>query len=799
MSDSKNSDAATRIQLDDVRGADPAAQTGRPAPYGYGGYGNAVMQAGGEGEPHLLDYVRVLYKRRWLASTAFTVVFLLVTVYTFTATPIYEGTSKLLIEADNPNIVSFKEVIDEQVAKTDYYQTQYNILRSRTLARRTIEHLQLWDREEFGAPPKEKKFTIRGAAAGAVTSVIDLVGRPFRAGEQAASTNAPVGRGFSPGGTGTADPAGTASADETDAQSRAIDAFLANLKISPVRNSRIVDVKFRSTDAALSATVVNTLARMYIEQNLEYKFMSSKEASDWLGERLTEERTHVEDAEAALQRYKEANDAISLEDRENIYVQKLAELNSAVTRAKTERLEKEALYNQLRGIQNNSAALDTFPAILTNTFIQQQKSEVADLQRQLAAMSERLGEKHPDFIKVRTGLQTAEAKLQGEIGKVVQSVRNQYLAAQTQENSLIGALESQKREALAMNRKGIEYGVLQRELESTRQIYDSLLQRAKETGVSAELKTSNIRVVDAAEKPRGPASPRRNLNLMLALFGGGFLGIGLVFFFEYLDNRIKTPDDIKAHLGLPSLGMLPSLSEKTLSGLYPLLNNGVPPNFAEAFRSIRTNVIFSSAEEGSRSVLVTSTGPGEGKTAVSCNLAISLAQAGQRVLLIDADMRKPKVGQAFGIAQEPGLSNLLVGNAKASESVRKSGMPGLWVLPSGKLPPNPAELLGSQRFKEFLNSLKEHFEWIVLDSPPVLAVADAAVIGHWTTGVVFVIGAEMTSRHAAKTALDQLENAHAKFVGGVLNRVEIEKNGYYYSHYYRKEYARYYEKTGTPS
>ena len=767
MSELRNFDATPRIDFDaGAAGGLNAAKDIAAGP----AYADASV-TGGSGEPHLLDYVRVLYKRRWIAGTAFTVVMLLVTVYTFTATPVYEASTKLLIEADNPNVVSFKQVIDEQAAKTDYYQTQYNILQSRSLARRTAAQLKLAELEEFGAEGTKKRFTTAAAVGGTTQWVTSLFG--------------------------SADNAEAPAADETEGESRAIDAFLERLKISPVRNSRIVDVRFRSTDPALASQVVNALARSYIEQSLEFKFMSSKEASDWLSEQLAAQRKQVEDAEAALQRYKEANDAISLEDRENIYVQKLADLNGAVTRAKTDRLEKEALYNQLRGIQANSAALDSFPAILSNTFIQQLKADVADLQRQVASHGERLGDKHPEMVKVRASLQSAETKLQGEIGKVVQSVRNQYLAAQTQENSLFAALESQKREALSMNRKGIEYGVLQREVQSSRQIYDNLMQRAKETGVSAELKTSNIRVVDAAEKPRAPASPRRAMNLLLALFGGSMLGIGLAFFFEYLDNRIKTPDELKAHLGLPALGMLPVITDKSLNGAYPLLSNGMPPNFTEAFRAVRTNVIFSSAEEGSRTLLVTSTGPGEGKTMVASNLAISLAQSGQRVLLIDADMRKPKMQESFNVQQEPGLSNLLVGDAKASECVRRSRTAGLWLLPAGKCPPNPAELLGSQRFRDFLRSLKEHFDCVVIDSPPVMAVIDAAVIAHRATGVVFVVGAEMTSRYAAKTAVDQLENARAKFVGAVLNRVEIEKHGYYYAQYYRKEYARYYQATGT--
>jgi capsular exopolysaccharide synthesis family protein len=743
MSEFSGIDSLDRVPIRDAQAEPGDAKGAEP---GYPAYPAALPPSLGDA-PHLLDYVRVVYKRRWLAGTTFLFVVLLATAYAFTATPIFEATTKLLIESDDPNVVSFKEVIDEQGTKLDYYQTQYNILQSRSLARRTIDRLGLWRHEEFAG--SEEGSTLVGlVASGGPVAVL-----------------------------------------ETEAQSVAIDRFLERLKVSPVRNSRIVDVKFRSIDPALAARIANELASGYIEQNLEYKFASSQQAADWLGEQLSAQRKQVEAAEAALQRYKEANDAISLEDRENIYVQKLTELNTAVTRAKTERLEKEALYNQLRAIEGDRASLDSFPSILANPFIQQQKGELANLQRRLAELSDKLGEKHPEIIRTRSAIQEAEARLQAEVGKVVHSVRNEYLAAQAQENSLVGALEAQKREALSMSSKGIEYGVLQREVESSRQIYDSLLQRAKETGVSAELRTSNIRVVDQAEKPRTPASPRRTLTMVLSLLGGTGFAICLAFFFEYLDNRIKTPEEIRGYLGLPSLGMLPAIGAK---GGYPLVTNGVPPNFAEAFRSVRTNVVFASADEGPRSVLVTSTGPGEGKTMVAGNLAASLAQAGQRVVLVDADMRKPKVGDVFHLPKEPGLSNLLVGNAKASESIHKGPIPGLWLLPAGHIPPNPAELLGSQRFKEVLASLKEHFDWVVIDSPPVMAVVDAAVAAHLTTGVLFVVGAEMTNRYAAKTALDQLENARAKFVGAVLNRVEVEKNKYYYSNYYRKEYSAYY-------
>jgi capsular exopolysaccharide synthesis family protein len=328
---------------------------------------------------------------------------------------------------------------------------------------------------------------------------------------------------------------------------------------------------------------------------------------------------------------------------------------------------------------------------------------------------------------------------------------------------------------------------------SNRQIFDGLLQRTKETGIVGELKSSHIRIVDVAEVPRRPASPNKRVGLLLGLFGGLFAALGLTFFFEYLDNRIKTPDEMRHHLGLAHIGMVPALFGKAMSD--PLINNGVPLNFAEAFRAIRTNVLFSSTEEGGRSIVVTSTGPGEGKTVVSSNLAIALADAGQRVLLVDADMRRPKVHRLLGVDQEPGLSNVMVGAVKPSDAVRKTSVANLCVLPAGTLPPNPAELLGAARFKDFLASVTKHFDWVILDTPPVMAVTDPSVVAHLTSGVLFVIGADMTSRHAALRALEQLDRVKSRSIGGVLNRVDLERNGYYYSQYYRWEYGAYYQKT----
>lgn len=761
--------AADSIQAPSTGAAGPQAYAGYGSYGGYDGYGGYPQEAG-PSESHLMAYVRAVYKHRWIALTTFAVVFVSAAVNTFSATPRFEGRVQLLLEVDNPKVVSFQEVVQQDNSSYDFYQTQYTILKSRSLARRTIDALNLWDSPEFGGgnAQAKKSFSVIGTIRGAMGWVKGLI------------WTAPP-RPTAPGGS------------ETAKQSGIIDAFLGSVTVAPVRNSRLVDVRFASPSPEMAATAANALAKEYIEQNLEYKFLSTKEASDWLGQQLAAERKKLEDSELALQRYRENGDAVALEDRQNIVVQRLADLNAAYTKARTDRFEKEALYNQLKNLETDRAAVDTFPAILSNNFVQQLKSQLADLQRQQAQMADRLGEKHPDMVKQNLAIQSTEAKLSTEIGKVVQSVRNEFLSAQAQERSLAEALETQKADALSLNRKGIEYGVLRREAESNKQMYETLMQRAKETGISGELKTSNIRIVDVAEVPRSPVWPNKSRDLMLGLIGGLMAGVGLAFFVGTFDNRVNNPDEIKQFLSLSFLGLVPALSGKELQeGRAPLLTEAVPQNFAEAFRGIRTNVLFSSADEGSRSVLVTSTQPFEGKTVVAANLALSLAQTGQRVLLVDADMRKPRQHELLNLAQDPGLSNLLVGKARANEAVRKSAMNNLWVMPAGPNPPNPAELLGSARFKELLKTLGAHFDWLVIDSPPVMAVTDASVIGHLTTGVVFVIGCEQVNRHTARTAVEQLLSTKATILGSVLNRVNVRKNPYYYAHYYKHDYAGYY-------
>ena len=716
-----------------------------------------------------LDHLRTIYKRRWTALSAFVLVCGSMAIYASTLTPMYTARVQLLIENENPNVVKFAEVYEQNKTTTDYYQTQYKLLQSRLIARRTIDAEQLWNHPLLTAPAPPARRWLNFDALGAAVR--------------------PIAQYFS------APPVAEREPNEDGARAKIVDAFLSRVTVTPVRNSRLVDVSFRSPDPVLSTTVANAIAKQHIEQNLEFRFLATKEATEFLNARTAEQRKSLEETEQALQAYREKTGAMPIEDRQNIVVQRVADLNAAVTRARTERIEKQSLHDQILKIQHDRAALDTFPAILNNTFIQQLKVQLSELHRQKAQLSDKLGSRHPDMVRLQSAIDSGESRLSSEVGKVVMALRNDFLAAQAKERALQASLDQQRTEAQELNRASVQYGVLERDAASNQTMFSGLLQRSRETDISSELKTSNIRIVDPAEIPTAPSSPDLKRLTYMSLFSGALFAVGLALLFERLDSRIKDPQELKSVLGLGYLGMVPAFKVKDLKGA-PLLTAGMPNDFAEAFKGIRTNLMFASTSTAPKTILVTSTGPGEGKSVVSANIALSFAQANMRVLLIDGDMRRPKIHEFYGVKREPGLSNVLVGNAKASDAVRRTKTPNLWLLPCGKLPPNPAELLGSKRFQEFIHSLDEHFDWVIIDSPPVMAVTDPGVLAHIASGVVFVVGAEMTNRWTAQTALEQLDAARPNYLGAILNRVNLSGDPYFYSRHYRKEYQKYYTKHG---
>ncbi len=552
---------------------------------------------------HPLDYFRVFYRRRWLMAAIVVAAGAGVAAYNAMVTPLYEATSTVLIESDRPSVVSFPEVLNEGLAQDGYYQTQLQLLTSRSTAQRTARAL-----------PEATRAALGGTSEDA-----------------------------------------------------AIAAILDRLSVNSLRGTRMVNLRFRSPDPAVAAEVANVHARQYIEQSLDTRFTASKEATEWLDAQLTEERARVERSDSALQAYREQHDAVALGPGQDIVVQKLGDLNAAVTRAKTERIEKEARYRGMVALQREAGAIEAFPAILANAFVQQLKGNLATLQRERSQLAETLGDRHPTLVAKDTEVATTERRLAAEITRVVDSVSNEYRAAQSQEAGMVAALEAQKREALALNRRGIEYAALQREAESVRQVYQSLLQRAKETSISADLRASNIRIIDAARTPTTPVTPRSAFNLLIGLLGGSLLAVGLVCGLEYVDDRTRTPDDVQRRLRLRVVGLIPEVRGRKGNPGAALLDANPRSSLVESVRAIRTALLSAADGPGPHSVVVASASEGEGKSFVASNLAIALAQAHQRVLLIDADMRRPGVHTLFAQALEPGLSGLLQGDAALAE------------------------------------------------------------------------------------------------------------------------------------
>jgi capsular exopolysaccharide synthesis family protein len=719
----------------------------------------------------LLDYVRVLVKRRWTAVTALAIVLAAASLYLYTAVPLYEATAQLLIEHENANTFSLKDTVEQDRDTTDYYHTQYTILQSRSLAKRAIDTLDGWNQAEFtdrAGSTGQPTGIVEGVMGGLTKMFVDLRGK------KSPKTNAP------PKGT----PGMGTSSTETPAQQAVIDAFLSRLTISPVLTSRLVDVKFRAADPKFAAGAANALSHAYIDQDLEVRLSASKETSDWLTQQLGEQKHRIDVSENALQRYRESHNAVSLEDQQRSITQKMTDFTGMVTKAKADRIARESLYNQVRAIQARQAPLDTLPQVLSNGYLQQLKGEVARLQAQYAQLSLTLGDINPQMIALRASIDDAQAKLDRELAKQVDAMKNDLDAARSLETSLMNALGAQEQEATQLNRTGVDYGVLERDVTTNRQIFETLLARTRETSIAGELKASDVRVIDAAQPPQAPIWPRRSDTLFQAVVFGTLVGIGLAFFFEYMDDRLKTPDEVKAYLGLPFLGIVPIGAHKERDDRM----------FAEAFRQLRTNVIFT-AEQRAHTLVITSTGPGEGKTVVSTNLAKGLAMTGRKVLIIDVDMRRPRVHEVFGVAREPGLSELLAGTVDLTQAIRQMPMPDLFVMPAGGPTETPTELLSSPQFAELLKSLLEKFGWVILDAPPVNVVADACIVANRAAAVLFVASAQQTKRSAALNALEQLDLAGATFLGAVLNKVPLRRDAFYYSSYYRPAYEKYYAKS----
>src|SRR5262245_38839787 len=649
-----------------------------------------------------------------------------------------------------------------------YFQTQYKILKGRDLTRRVVKRIKLNQVPEFNgtAKPPSTPLTLLTDLRAQLTSFIS---------SKSASQEAP-------------------KADETPDESALVGAFVSRVGVDPVRGSRLVLVSFDATDPTVAATATNGLMDEYVEQNLEVKLQASQNMLDWLDKELSNQQKKVEDSERALAEYRDRQNALSLDDKQNIVVSRLNALNDAVTKAKMDRVQKETQYNQIKSLVHDgvagSVSSDVLPMVVQSAAIQQLKGKLGELQQQKVQLSAKYGDKHPAILNVNAQMDDTQRQLDLETSKALQAIKNDYDTAVLNERTLARNLEAAKEDAQDLGRKSVGYNVMEREAKSDRQVYESLLQREKELRVSSNSRANNVRIVDRAEVPKTPLAPTGRRTWFASLVIGLVAAMGVAFGLDYMNDTIKTPEDVARHLKLPFLGLVPSVR----GDKHPVLaSSQVPHDFGEAFRSLRTSLISKFPDSGTKILAVTSAQPLEGKTTTACNIAMALAYGGSRVLLVDADMRRPGLHRPLRLTNERGLSQVLIGQARVRDVIQRTVDPNLLAITAGNTPPNPSELLASERMKTLISNLSHGpFDWIVIDTPPVLAVTDAVILAPLVSGVTFVVGAEMTPRRLAERALETIMAAPPKSAAVVLNKVDFARNKYYYSRYYGHQYKNYY-------
>jgi len=715
----------------------------------------------------LHEYLHVLIKRKWIVLSSLLLVVGVVALSTLRSTPIYDAVGSIAINKWDPVVLNLR---DSAGNGNDYYDptdldTEVRILKSDLLALQVIRQLGL-------NQPSAEETT---------TSPLNLSADTSQAGSEKTSA--------------------------------ALASFRGNLQVTLVPNTRIIEIHYRSPDKNLAAKAVNALANTYIEQNFKTRFESTMQASDWLSKQLVDLQMKVESSQEKLVKYQKDHEILGIDEKQNITTAKLDELNRELTAAESARMEKESVYHLVQSGDSDSIAAAASAdnrakdSTASSSLLEKLREQEADLKIQLAQLNTQFGPAFPKLAQLNSQLHEVESQIQVEMKKVAARLRGDYSAALQRENMLRAALEQQKQEANKLNESAIEYSLLKRDVETNRTLYEGLLEKLKEAGVTAGLRSNSFRIVDAARVPSAPAEPNLPRNLALALALGLTTGISLAFALDALDNTVRTPEDAQTLSALPSLGMIPlgsrsgELSTRRRLALasskeaVELVTQARPKSqMAESYRALRTSLLLSSLGGPPKVILITSALPQEGKTTTSINSAIVLAQKGTRVLLVDADLRRPSIHKTLGIGPGNGLSNVLTGNATLQQSIIQSAiLPDLFVLPAGTPPPNPAELLASTNMKDVLDQLRREYDHIVIDTPPTLSVTDAVALSTSADRVVLVIRSGQTTKQALRRARDVLLSVNARVCGVLLNAVDLSSPDYYYYYEYHGKYGhRYY-------
>lgn len=718
----------------------------------------ALYAGGGSADPFeddevidLREYWNTIVRRKWTVIFFALVVVVTAVLATSLMTPIYRSSVTLQIEKESTKVVEYTDVTPEE-SGNDFYQTQYELLKSRTLARRVIDQLGLDSASQLSG--KQETSYIRG--------LITSLKQTFSSEQSDTSEN-----NLPP-----------------DLESM----FLKSLTVTPIRNSRLVVVHFDSPDKQLAANVVNALAKNYINTNLERRFDASSYAKTFLSERLKQVRANLEDSERKLVAYAKDLQIIDLDQKQGVLMQKVQGLTANIVAAESARIKAESEFEGMR-----LAGGESFVKVLDNPVVQRYKQTLAELESEYEEKLRIYKPVYPSMVQLRSQIDELQQRVQSETHNIIAAVESNFKATVREEALLKAKMAELKNEILELQNRSTDYQTLKRDVETNRKLYDGLLQRMKEIGVAAGVGTNNISVVDPGEMARFPIKPNLTKNLLIALVLGLFGGVGLAFLFEHLDDTIKSATDLERLFGLAPLGIIPEVDSAREGGdtVWRQGHSDTRSAFAEAYRSCRTALSFSTGSGAPKLLHITSAVAGEGKTTSAISLAVAFSQTGAKVLIIDADLRNPSLHKELSLPNSVGLTNLLAGDHKPSELIQRTEVANLYCLPSGPIPPNPAELLATGRMLDFLTISGKKFDHIIVDGPPVLGLADALVLANMAKTTILAVNAGETRKGALEGSIKRLRHAQANIVGSILTKYAQGGSGYGYDYHYSYNYYSY--------
>ena len=705
-------------------------------------------------ETHLRDYLTVILRRKWIVISFALCVIIAVTISTFTMRPLYKATAVIRINTGNPAPITFKD--NPGMPPSDnFYETQYKILTSRALAKKTIQTLQLYDNPDFN--PRARK-SVFAAMKGWLVRLIPVLGADGVSSQQA---KAPSDKEYS----------------------SLEDKFLSMVQIMPEKKTQLVRISFISPVPELARNTANGLADSYIDFNIDSRLETSKKTGAVLQKQLDLFKSKVEASEAALDDYASKNGMLivdSKDNKQNIMIEKLAEISQALNAATTKRLQAQALHAELgrTGIEN--------PVLVNNSLIQELSKQYASLQAQYYNLLNIYKPEYPKMQMLKSQMRAISRSIAHEKRTVIGSVTSDYQTDSRDERYLAREYSAQEAQILNYQKANSQYQILKGDVDANRALYGALLDRMKQVTAAATRTDTNIQVLDRAELPMVPYKPDKPLNILLSMVFGLGGGIGLAFFIEYFDNTFKNTHEIEKATHLPALGMIP-LQKFPAIVKRPLITYSQSRSpVAEAFRSIGTFIMLSSSSKPPKTILVTSPGEKEGKTTICINTAMALAESTGNGIIIDADLRKPKLHHSFGADNAIGLSTFLSGNAEFEEGlIKQTQINGLNIITSGPLAPNPSELVVSRRMKDLLEALYTMYDFVIIDSPPLMGMSDSIYLSRIVDGSVIVIKAGETTKQVLSETKKIYRNINAKILGVVLNGIRENDLKYnYYSNYY---------------